>query len=59
MESCFGTIKTELEMTEYENHRAALMEIAEYIDYYQTERKHSAADTTTHPAAIRVPSSPT
>ncbi len=44
MESCFGTIKTELEMTEYENHRAALMEIAEYIDYYQTERKHSALD---------------
>ncbi len=44
MESCFGTIKTELEMTEYENHRAALLEIAEYIDYYQTERKHSALD---------------
>jgi putative transposase len=42
MESCFGTIKTELEMTEYENHRSALREIGEYIDYYQTERKHSA-----------------
>jgi putative transposase len=42
MESCFGTIKTELEMTEYQNHRSALREIAEYIDYYQTERKHSA-----------------
>ena len=42
MESCFGTIKTELEMTEYENHRAALHEIGEYIHYYLTERKHSA-----------------
>jgi transposase InsO family protein len=42
MESCFGTIKTELEMTEYENHRAAGRAIAEYIHYYQTERKHSA-----------------
>jgi transposase InsO family protein len=42
MESCFGTIKTELEMTEYENHRSALAEIGKYIDYYQTQRKHSA-----------------
>lgn len=42
MESCFGTIKTELEMTEYEDHRAARREISDYIHYYQTERKHSA-----------------
>jgi putative transposase len=42
MESCFGTIKTELEMTEYENHRAAQREISEYIHYYLTERKHSS-----------------
>ena len=42
MESCFGTIKTELEMTEYENQRVARREIGEYIDYYLTERKHSA-----------------
>jgi transposase InsO family protein len=42
MESCFGTIKTELEMTEYENHRAAVSELAEYFGYYNTERKHSA-----------------
>ena len=42
MESCFGTIKTELEMTEYENHRIARQEIAEYLDYYTNERKHSA-----------------
>jgi transposase InsO family protein len=42
MESCFGTIKTELEMTEYENHRAAQSEISDYIHYYLTERKHSS-----------------
>lgn len=42
MESCFGTIKTELEMTEYEHHRAARREIGEYVHYYLHERKHSA-----------------
>jgi putative transposase len=42
MESCFGTIKTELEMTEYENHGVALKEIRQYIAYYNLERKHSA-----------------
>ena len=42
MESCFGTLKTELEMTEYDNCRAARQEIAEYIDYYRSDRKHSA-----------------
>ena len=42
MESCFGTFKTELEMTEYDNQQAARREIAEYIDYYRTDRKHSA-----------------
>ena len=42
MESCFGTIKTELEMTEYDNHRLARREIGEYIAYYLHERKHSA-----------------
>jgi putative transposase len=42
MESCFGTFKTELEMTEYEDHRAARREIAEYIDYYRNDRRHSA-----------------
>jgi putative transposase len=42
MESCFGTIKTELEMTEYQDHRVACREIADYLHYYQVERKHSA-----------------
>lgn len=42
MESCFGTFKTELEMTEYENHVTALKEIRSYIAYYNLHRKHSA-----------------
>jgi transposase InsO family protein len=42
MESCFGTLKTELEMTEYDDYRTARREIAEYIDYYRSDRKHSA-----------------
>jgi transposase InsO family protein len=42
MESCFGTIKMELEMTEYENMQTALKEIRSYTLYYNTERKHSS-----------------
>ncbi len=42
MESCFGTIKVELEMTEYQTYRMALKDIAEYIRYYNIERRHSS-----------------
>ena len=42
MESCFGTIKTELEMTEYDNQHAARRAIGEYVEYYLKDRKHSA-----------------
>jgi transposase InsO family protein len=42
MESCFGTLKTELEMTDYDNYGAARRQIAEYLDYYRNDRKHSA-----------------
>jgi len=42
MESCFGTIKTELEMTEYQTVRSARGEIAEYLRYYNHQRRHSA-----------------
>lgn len=42
MESCFGTLKTELEMTEYESVERARGEIGEYVHYYQSERRHSA-----------------
>jgi putative transposase len=44
MESCFGTFKIELEMTDYDNYRAAQSNIADYIDYYRNDRKHSALD---------------
>ena len=54
MESCFGTFKTELEMTEYDNYGVARREIAEYIDYYRNDRKHSALGYRT-PQAIRGP----
>ena len=42
MESCFGTVKTELEMRPYENSRIAGQEIPAYIRYYNTRRRHSA-----------------
>ena len=42
MESCFGTVKAELEMNAYENKRIARKEIADYIRYYDTRRRHSA-----------------
>jgi len=42
MESCFGTIKTELEMAPYKNERIAKKEIYEYIRYYNMRRKHSS-----------------
>ena len=41
MESCFGTIKTELEMTEYKNIDIAEKELKEYFAYYNRDRKHS------------------
>ena len=44
MESCFGTIKTELEMTEYEDSRHASKEVAEYIRYYNFDRRHSSIE---------------
>jgi putative transposase len=44
LESCFGTIKTELEMTEYEDMPSALRDIASYLAYYNLERRHSSLD---------------
>ena len=40
-ESCFGTIKNELQMTEYQNSQEAKREISEFIRYYNFERTHS------------------
>jgi transposase InsO family protein len=42
LESCFGTIKTELEMEVYASVRAAQQEIYEYLRYYDTKRRHSS-----------------
>jgi transposase InsO family protein len=42
MESCFGTIKTELEMAPYESESAARAEIGGYLRYYNTRRRHSS-----------------
>jgi putative transposase len=42
MESCFGTLKTELEMKAYPNVHAARKEIPDYIRYYNVRRRHSA-----------------
>lgn len=47
MESCFGTIKTELEMSAYETFSAAFQEIEEYINYYNNLRRHSAIEYST------------
>jgi transposase InsO family protein len=44
VESCFGTIKTELEMNPYPDETAARKEIPDYIRYYNTRRRHSALD---------------
>ena len=42
MESCFGTIKTELEMERYRSVEIARKELAAYIRYYNTRRLHSS-----------------
>jgi transposase InsO family protein len=42
MESCWGTFKTEMEMTEYESEEQARRAVAEYVNYYRFDRKHSS-----------------
>jgi putative transposase len=44
MESGFGTIKNELEMTDYQSKAEARKEMSEYIRYYVHERRHSSLD---------------
>jgi putative transposase len=44
MESGFGTIKNELEMTDYQSKAEAKKEMSEYIRYYVHERRHSSLD---------------
>ena len=42
MESCFGTIKTELEMRSYAERPTAQAEIHAYLCYYDGKRRHSS-----------------
>ena len=42
MESCFGTFKLEMEMTEYDSVESARASVREYVNYYRFERKHSS-----------------
>ena len=42
MESCFGTIKTELELSEYADGVEAMRELSSYVHYYNVERRHSS-----------------
>jgi transposase InsO family protein len=42
MESCFGTIKTELELSEYVDSLEAMRKLSSYISYYNQNRRHSS-----------------
>jgi putative transposase len=42
LESCFGTVKTELELVEYRTSAEALRELSSYLRYYNAERLHSS-----------------
>ena len=42
MESCFGTLKTELELSEYADSTEAVRELSEYVRYYNRDRRHSS-----------------
>ena len=42
MESCFGTLKTELELSEYADSTEAVRELSDYVRYYNQDRSHSS-----------------
>ena len=42
MESCFGTLKTELELTEYADSVEAVRELSTYLHYYNQDLRHSS-----------------
>jgi transposase InsO family protein len=55
MESCWGTFKTEIGMTEYSSAAAARTVVAEFVRYYRFERKHSSLGyLTPHQFATRM-----
>lgn len=65
MESCFGTIKTELQLVAYADAAEAVRELTEYFHYDNNERRHSSLnyDTPTefeqhHPTKTPNPTPP-
>ncbi|MFO0937136.1 MAG: IS3 family transposase [Gemmataceae bacterium] len=44
MESCWGTFKTEMENADYDSEEHARRSVAEYVEYYRFDRKHSSLD---------------
>ena len=42
MESCFGTMKTELQLEDYASDAEAKRELGQYVDYYNHRRLHSS-----------------
>jgi transposase InsO family protein len=42
MESCFGTLKTELELSEFDDSLEAVRELSRYVSYYNLDRRHSS-----------------
>lgn len=42
MESCFGTLKTELEASEFVDSLEAVRELSTYVSYYNRDRRHSS-----------------
>ena len=42
LESCFGELKTELELEVYADVRSVRAEIRAYLCYYDTKRRHSS-----------------
>lgn len=41
LESCFGTVKTELQLVDYADHSAAVRELGEYVRYYYSASHYS------------------
>ena len=58
MESCFGTMKTELQLEDYASDAEAKRELGAYVDYYNTRRLHSSIGYMTPTEKERQPSEP-
>ncbi len=42
MESCWGTLKTEMAIVEYDGEAHARRSVREYVGFYRFDRKHSS-----------------